>query len=365
MIPFLKFQDLNAPYKAELMEAISRVIDSGQYILGPKVEEFEKEFAEYCGVKYAISTGNCLDALTLIFRGYIELGVMKEGDEVLVPANTYIASILAITANRLRPILVEPDIATYNIDDTLLERHITKKTKAILTVHLYGRIAYSERMQKIAKKYTLKIIEDCAQAHGAIYKGKKAGSLGDAAGFSFYPSKNLGALGDAGAVTTNDKKLADVIRALHNYGSYKKYYNLYKGVNSRLDELQAAVLLVKLKYLDAENARRKNIAMRYLNGIQNAKLVLPENDASHVWHLFAIRTKNREKFAKHLSDHGVGSVIHYPIPSHKQKAFREWNGRKYPITEEIHKTIISLPLFPSMKQEDINAVIAACNSFQI
>lgn len=349
MIPFLDFKDLNSPYKDELMEAISQVIDSGRYILGPKVEEFEKEFANYCGVKYAIGTGNCLDALTLIFRGYRELGVMQEGDEVIVPANTYIASILAITANKLKPVLVEPDIATYTIDDTLIDKHITKKTKAIMPVHLYGRIA------QVRARNGIKIIEDSAQV---------VSTFGDAAGFSFYPSKNLGALGDAGAVTTNDKKLADVIRALRNYGSHKKYYNLYKGVNSRLDELQAAVLLVKLKYLDRENNKRKEIAKKYLKNIKNEKLILPQDDPSHVWHLFTVRTKNRKSFEKHLTDLGIGTVIHYPVPPHQQKAYAEWNMKKFPITEEIHKTIISLPLFPSMKQEEITAVIAACNSFQ-
>ncbi len=348
MIPFLKFQDLNAPYKAELMRAIEDVIDSGRYILGPKVEEFEKKFAAYVGKKYAIGTGNCLDALTLIFRAYIELGVMKEGDEVIVPANTYIASILAITANNLKPILVEPEIRTYNIDDALIDKYITKKTKAIMPVHLYGKIA------RVRARKGIKIIEDSAQV---------VSTYGDAAGFSFYPSKNLGALGDAGAITTNDKKLAEVVLALRNYGSHKKYYNLYKGVNSRLDELQATVLLVKLKYLDEENAKRKKIALQYLKGIKNAKLILPQDDATHVWHLFTMRTKIRDAFAEHLSAHGIGSVIHYPIPPHKQKAYKEWSGKKFPITEEIHKTIISLPLFPGMKQDDIDTIIASCNSF--
>ena len=299
-------------------------------------------------MKYAIGTGNCLDALTLIFHGYMELGVLKEGDEVIVPANTYIASILAITANNLKPILVEPDMRTYTINDALIDKHITKKTKAIMPVHLYGRIA------QVRARKGIKIIEDSAQV---------TSTYGDAAGFSFYPSKNLGALGDAGAVTTNDKKLAETIRALRNYGSHKKYYNLYKGVNSRLDELQAAVLLVKLKYLDVETEQRRKIARQYLASIKNAKLILPIDDKTHVWHLFTVRTKNRDKFAKHLSVHGIGSVVHYPIPPHKQKAYKEWNKKTFPITEEIHKTIISLPLFPGMKQEDIYTVIAACNSF--
>ena len=350
MIPFLKFENLNAPYKAELMEEISRVIDSGRYILGPKVEEFEKKFAKYCRVKYAIGTGNCLDALTLILRGYIELGIMKEGDEIIVPANTYIATILAVTANHLKPVLVEPDIVTYNIDVNKIEEKITQKTKAIFVVHLYGKMADIASL----RKYGLKIVEDSAQV---------VSTLGDAAGFSFYPSKNLGALGDAGAVTTNDKKLAEVVSALRNYGSHKKYYNNYKGINSRLDEIQAAMLLVKLKYLDVENAQRRKIAQQYLANIKNAKLVLPVDDKTHVWHLFTVRTKNRDAFAKHLAAHGVGSVIHYPVPPHKQEAYKELNNKKYPITEKIHKTIISLPLFPGMKQENVDAVIAACNSF--
>ena len=350
MISFLKFEDLNVSYRQELLDAITSVIDSGRYILGPKVEEFEKKFAKYCGVKYAIGTGNCLDALTLIFRGYKELDVFHEGDEIIVPANTYIATILAITANRLKPVLVEPDIATYNLDPKLVGKKITRKTKAILAVHLYGRLANIGSL----RKYGLPIIEDSAQV---------VSTLGDAAGFSFYPSKNLGALGDAGAVTTNDKKLAETIRALRNYGSHKKYYNLYKGVNSRLDELQAAVLLVKLKYLDEENAQRKKIAAQYLAGIKNTKLVMPIDHPTHIWHLCPVRTNNRDAFEKHLPAHGIGSVIHYPVPPHQQKAYKEWNKKRFPITEEIHKTIISLPLFPGMKQDNVNTVIQACNSF--
>ena len=364
MIPFLDFKDLNAPYKKKLMNAISAVIDSGWYILGPHVAKFEKEFSEYCGVKHTIGTGNGLDALTLIFRGYKELGILKEGDEIILPANTYIASILSITENRLKPILIEPNINTYNIDVNLLEKYITKKTKAILVVHLYGQIGYSDAMQKVAKKHGLKIIEDCAQAHGAVYKGRKTGNLGDAAGFSFYPSKNLGGLGDGGAVTTNDLKLADMIRALRNYGSHKKYYNEYQGVNSRLDELQAAVLSVKLQYLDKENKKRREIAKTYLSKIKNPKLALPQpSDLSHVWHLFVIRTKNRDAFRQHLRDCGIDSVVHYPLPPHKQEAYKLWNKRHYPITEEIHNTVNSLPLHPAMTKAHVAKVISACNSY--
>lgn len=365
MIPFLNFKDLNAPYRQELLDAIAGVIDSGHYILGEKVEQFESEFAKYCGVKSVIGTGNGLDALTLIIRAYKELGVFNEGDEILVTANTYIASILAITENRLKPILIEPDINTYNLDENLLEEKITERTKGILTVHLYGQAAYSEKMQAIANKYKLKIIEDCAQAAGAVFDGKHTGNLGDAAGFSFYPSKNLGAIGDAGAVTTSDIELAKTIRALRNYGSQEKYHNMYKGVNSRLDELQAAVLSVKLQYLDAENQRRREIAKKYREEIKNINLSLPmaKDELAHVWHLFAVRTKAREKFASYLADSGIGTMIHYPIPPHKQAAFYEWNNESYPITDEIHDTVISLPLNPAMKDEEISAVIKACNSF--
>ncbi len=366
MIPFLEFAKLNTPYKNELMDAVSEVIDTGYYILGGKVTEFENAFAEYCGTKHAIGVGNGLDALTLIIRGYKELGVMKEGDEVLVPSNTYIASILAITENRLVPVLVEPDLATFNIDPSLLEAKITPKTKAILTVHLYGQVAYSETMQKIADKHGLKIIEDSAQAHGAEYKGKKTGNLGDASGFSLYPSKPLGAVGgDAGIVTINDSKLAEVVRAIRNYGSEKKYHNLYQGVNSRLDEIQAAMLLVKIKHLDAENAYRRKIAKRYRDEIKNPQIVLPDVDdeASHVWHLFVARTDNRDAFQQHLTDNGVGSLIHYPIPPHKQPAYKEWNTQSYPISENIHATVLSLPLHNALTDEEASTIIKVCNAY--
>jgi len=366
-IPFLNFKDLNSPYRQELLNAIAGVIDSGYYILGEKVKQFESEFAQYCGVKSVIGTGNGLDALTLIIRAYKELGVFNEGDEILVPANTYIASILAITENRLKPILIEPDIDTYNLDENLLAEKITERTKGVLTVHLYGQVAYSEKMQKIADKYKLKIIEDCAQAAGAIFDSRRTGNLGDAAGFSFYPSKNLGAIGDAGAVTTNDVELAKVVRALRNYGSQEKYHNIYKGVNSRLDELQAAVLSVKLKYLDAENQRRREIAKIYRKEIKNINILLPtaKDDLAHVWHLFVVRVKEREKFANYLKNNGIGTVIHYPIPPHRQEAFREWNNDSYLISEMIHDEIISLPLNPVMKDEEVFTVIKTCNSYDV
>jgi dTDP-4-amino-4,6-dideoxygalactose transaminase len=365
MIPFLNLKDMNAPYRQELIDAITEVVDSGHYILGSKVTAFEDEFSKYCSTKHAIGTGNGLDALTLIIRSYKEMGVFREQDEILVPANTYIASILSITENRLKPVLVEPEINTYNIDVNLLEKHITDKTKAILVVHLYGQVGYSEKMQSIADAHNLKIIEDCAQAQGASYKGRKTGSLGDAGGFSFYPSKNLGALGDAGGVTTNDTQLSEVIRALRNYGSHKKYYNQYQGVNSRLDEIEAAVLLVKLKYLDESNVTRKKTARQYLDGIKNPKLILPKAEigASHVWHLFVVRTNERDHFQRYLSDNGIETLIHYPVPPHKQKAYADWDSRSYPISEDIHATVISLPLHPAMKKQDVDYVIETCNGY--
>ncbi len=366
MIPFLEFAKLNAPYKKELMDAVSEVIDRGHYILGEQVEEFEKKFAAYCGVAHAVGVGNGLDALTLIIRGYKELGIFQEGDEILVPANTYIASILAITENRLVPILIEPDITTYNIDPSLLEAKITSRTKAILVVHLYGQVGYSDALQKIADKYGLKIIEDSAQAHGALYKGRKTGNLGDASGFSLYPSKPLGTVGgDAGVVTTNDAALAAMIRALRNYGSEAKYHNTYQGVNSRLDEIHAAMLLIKLQHLDEENAYRRLIANRYLSEINNKKIIPPTvlDHEAHVWHLFVTRTNDRDAFQKHLSDNGVGSLIHYPIPPHQQPAYKKWNNDSYPITEEIHNTVLSLPLHNALTDEEVTTIIVACNSF--
>jgi len=364
MIPFFNLKKINGGYRRELLAAIAEVVDSGFYILGPKVKLFEEAFAKYCGVGEAIGTGNGLDALALIIRAYKEIGIFKDGDEILVPANTFIASVLAITENNLKPILIEPDINTYNIDPNELEGRITKKTRAIMIVHLYGRVGYSEKIRKIATKYGLKIIEDCAQAHGAMYKGRRVGSLGDAAGFSFYPAKNLGCLGDGGAITTSDKKLATVVRALRNYGSYEKYLNEYKGINSRLDEMQAAILLVKLKYLDRENEKRRQIAEIYLQKINNAKLILPaQNDLSNVWHLFVVRTKDRDGFLKYLADNGVQALIHYPVPPHKQRAYLELGKASHVITEEIHKTVISLPLYPAMTRKDILRVAAVCNSY--
>jgi dTDP-4-amino-4,6-dideoxygalactose transaminase len=365
MIPFLNLKHINAQYRDEIMEAITRVLDSGRYILGDEEARFERAFSDYCGVKYTVGVASGLDALTLIFRAYIELGIFSEGVEILVPANTYIASILSISANRLMPVLVEPDINTYNIDVNAIEEKITSKTKAILVVHLYGQIGYSREIQRIGDKYGLKIIEDSAQAHGAVYEGQRSGNLGNASGFSFYPAKNLGAIGDAGAVTTNDEPLAETIRALRNYGSKSKYENLYKGVNSRLDELQAAILSVKLKYLERDNAKRRYIAGSYLNGIKNAKLILPQavSPDGHVWHLFVVRAQNREAFHGYLGEKGIRTVIHYPIPPHLQRAYSEWNKRRFPVTEEIHKTILSLPVDITMTDEQVQYVIGMCNLY--
>ena len=372
MISFLDLKIVNAKYRDELVQAATDVIDSGWYIQGEQVQYFEKEFADYCGAKYCIGVANGLDALILIFRAYKELGRLKEGDEVIVPANTYIASILAITENRLKPVLVEPDEHTYNLDPKLIERAITPKTKAILAVHLYGQLADMLEINKIAKNNNLLVIEDSAQAHGASYNGIKAGNWSNASGFSFYPGKNLGAIGDAGAVTTNDDELAGVIRSLGNYGSQKKYENLYKGLNSRLDEIQAAMLRVKLKHLDSEVKRRQAIAAIYIKNISNGTIALPIQDStlniqdydSHVWHLFVIRTQQREALQQHLSDHGVQTLIHYPIPPHHQKAYQVLSKQSYPLTEVMHQEVLSLPINPVMSDEEVKVVIQAVNAFR-
>jgi dTDP-4-amino-4,6-dideoxygalactose transaminase len=367
MIPFLDLKGINAKYKDELISACTRVIESGWYIQGNEHKEFEKEFAEFCGSKYAIGVANGLDALTLILRAYKELGVLKDFDEVIVPANTYIASILAISQNNLTPILVEPDIDTYNLDAQKIEEKITPKTKAIMVVHLYGQALQMHKIMQIAKKHNLKVIEDCAQAHGAFdaSTSKKVGNIGDASGFSFYPGKNLGALGDGGAVTTNDEVLADAIRALGNYGSHKKYENLYKGVNSRLDEIQAAMLRVKLKYLDDEIKHRRDIASYYLQNIKNENIILPkvENETSHVWHLFVIRAKNRQKLQAYLLDNDIQTLIHYPLAPHKQKAYKEWNSDSYPITQKIHDEVLSLPISGIQTLEDTKKITEVINEY--
>lgn len=365
MIPFLDLKQINAQYREELIQACTNVIDSGWYIQGNKHKEFEKEFAQYCGTKYAIGVANGLDALILILRAYKELGIMKDGDEVIVPSNTYIASILSISENNIVPILVEPNIRTYLLDPLKIEEKITSRTRAIMPVHLYGQTCDMNAINKLAKKYNLKVIEDSAQSHGAYYKKKRCGSLGDASGFSFYPGKNLGALGDGGAVTTNDEKLASTIRALGNYGSRKKYENLYQGINSRLDEMQAAILRVKLRYLDDEIQKRKAIADYYLNYLNNENIILPRIDTDSVWHLFVVRTKNRKKLQKYLLDHDIQTLIHYPIPSHKQKAYKHWNTEAHPISEQIHNEVLSLPISGVQTLKDTQRIVEIINSYEV
>ena len=366
MIPFLDLKGLNAQYRAKLIEACTKVIDSGWYIQGNECQKKEKEFASYCGTKYAIGVANGLDALILILRAYKELGFMKDGDEIIVPSNTYIASILAISQNNLVPVLVEPDIKTYLIDPSKIEEKISSKTKAILPVHLYGQTCEMDAINEIAKKHNLKVIEDSAQSHGAYFKDKRSGNLGDASGFSFYPGKNLGALGDGGAVTTNDEELANTIKALGNYGSHKKYENLYKGINSRLDEMQAAMLRVKLRYLDNEVEKRREIAKYYLQNIKNDNIILPmvRAEDNHVWHLFVIRTSKRDELQKYLVENGIQTLIHYPIPPHKQNAYKEWKNESYPISEQIHDEILSLPISGVQILEDTMKIVNILNSFE-
>ena len=356
MIKFLDLQKINLQYQEEIEQKLLEVFRSGWYLLGQQVQTFEKNLAAYVGCQHAVGVANGLDALRLILRAYIELGVMKKGDEIIVPANTYIASLLAISDNGLVPVLVEPDLDTYNIDISKIEEKITSKTKGIMIVHLYGRVVFSEVLQALVKKYDLKLIEDNAQAIGAEWKGVKTGNLGDAAGFSFYPGKNLGALGDAGAVTTNDEKLANTIRALANYGSEEKYVNIYQGLNSRMDEIQAAVLDVKLKYLDEENTQRRLLTKQYLNEIKNPEIVLPQmpsDEKEHVWHLFVIRSADRNKLQDDLLNAGVQTLVHYPIPPHLQQAYKDLNISvgTFPITENIANNCLSLPIWPGLNFE--------------
>ena len=361
MIKFIDLKKINERYREEINSRIKNVLDSGWYILGNECKVFEENFAKFIGVKHCIGCANGLDALNLIIRGF----GFKQGDEIIVPANTYIASILAISENGCTPVLVEPDIETYNINPDLIEEKITDKTKAIMVVHLYGQAVKMQKIKEIAKRHNLKIIEDSAQAHGSIYNGVKCGSLGDASGFSFYPGKNLGALGDGGCVTTNDDELAKKIRAIANYGSDYKYHHIYKGVNSRLDEIQAAVLNVKLKYLDEDNKKRREISKYYRENIRNPKIILPKtyDENSHVWHVFAVRTENRDEFQKYLSDNEIQTIIHYPTPPHKQEAYREWSNLSYPISEEIHSTIISIPISPVMTEDEVKKVLEVINEY--
>ena len=369
MIKFLDLQKINNQYAVELKKVSQEIIDSGWYLLGEKVHNFETRLASYIGTKYAIGVGNGLDALRLILGAYIEMGFMQEGDEIIVPANTYIATILAITGNRLIPVFVEPDKQTYNLDVSLIEEHITSRTKGIMVVHLYGQICWSEELEKIAQKYKLKIIEDNAQAIGAERNNKKTGALGDAAGFSFYPGKNLGALGDSGAVTTHDEELAETIRDLGNYGSKEKYIHDFQGLNSRMDEIQAAFLAVKLKYLDAENGRRREIAQYYLHTIINNEIKLPSlesqtNQKSHVYHLFVIRCKRRNELQNYLMNKGIQTLIHYPVPPHKQKAYKEFNHFNLPVTEKLSKEVLSLPIGSHLEKRDMQIIVDTINSFK-
>ncbi len=366
MIKFLNLQKITTKYADEIHEAVNRVVDGGWYLQGKENEKFEADYANYIGTKYAIGCANGLDALIWIFRAYIEMGVMQPGDEVIVPANTYIASILAITENGLKPVLVEPSIDTYQIDDSKIEEVITERTKAILVVHLYGQCAYTDKIGELCTKYKLKLVEDNAQAHGCKFNGKHTGALGNAAGHSFYPGKNLGALGDGGAVTTNDKELARVVRALANYGSQKKYVFKYCGRNSRLDEIQAAILDVKLKHLDEDIAIRKQVAKYYIENITNPNIITPivKDWAAHVFHLFPIRAKERDELQKYLADNGVQTVIHYPIPPHKQECYKEWNKLSFPITEQIHDEELSLPMSPVLTEEEVETVVYLLNKWK-
>jgi dTDP-4-amino-4,6-dideoxygalactose transaminase len=391
MIKFLDLKAINDSFGPELSRAVQRVLDSGWYVLGNEVEAFEHEYSSFIGTKHCIGVANGLDALRIILKAWIEIGIMKEGDEVIVPANTYIATILAITDNLLKPILVEPDINTYNLNISSIEQFITHRTRAIMVVHLYGKVCWSYQIEELAKKYNLKIIEDNAQAAGAMImtqvacalaiektesKLKRTGSLGHAAGHSFYPGKNLGALGDGGAVTTDDDELAEVVRALANYGSTKKYVCDFKGLNSRLDEIQAAILRVKLPRLDDDNQHRREIAQFYLDHIYNPEIILPasrnienttniqpsvKGNLEHIWHLFIIRSPLRDKLKQSLYDNGIQTLIHYPIPPHKQKAYKEWNVLDLPITEKIHREVLSLPMSPVMSIEDALSVVKSLN----
>jgi len=378
MIPFLDLKKMNEPYETAFQEKLKTVLDNGWYILGKELETFEKAFAEYCQTQYCIGVGNGFDALVLIFRGYIELGKLKKGDEVIVPANTYIASILAILQADLIPVLVEPKLETYNINPNLIREKITSKTKAILAVHLYGQSAEMDKINEIAQEHNFIVVEDCAQSHG-IKKSQNLNSkfqtgenlkskiynLKSSSAFSFYPGKNLGCLGDGGAITTNDSELAKVFFSLRNYGSEKKYYNDYIGVNSRLDELQAGFLNLKLPNLDADNDKRRAIAKRYLNEIKNYKIELPFWDLSnnHVFHLFVIRTENRAELQEYLTQNNIQTVIHYPVPPHKQKAFSDWNTLSFPITEKIHNEVLSLPMSPVLTDSEVDFIVAVLNKY--
>ncbi|MEO9884446.1 MAG: DegT/DnrJ/EryC1/StrS family aminotransferase [Balneola sp.] len=371
MIKFLDLQKINAQYESELKHAAVDVIDSGWYLLGEQIDSFEKSLSEYLKSDHTIAVSNGLDALRLIFRSYIEMGIMQEGDEIIVPANTYIASVLAISDNGLVPVMVEPDPLSYNIDIEKIEESISERTKGIMVVHLYGQVCWSDKLASLASKYSLKIIEDNAQAIGAEWNAQKTGTLGDVAAFSFYPGKNLGALGDGGAVTTKDSALADVVRAIANYGSKEKYVNIYKGLNCRLDEIQAAFLNVKLKYIDRETSFRRKVAEEYLTRITNPLIDLPKitgdsamESLDHVWHLFVIRCNNRDKLSAFLGKRGIQCLIHYPVAIHKQEAYKELGNLELPITNSLHNSVLSLPISPVMSDEDVTSIISTVNEYE-
>jgi dTDP-4-amino-4,6-dideoxygalactose transaminase len=389
VIDFLNLNAIHEPYADELHEAVHRVVDSGWYLFGEEVDVFESEFSAYTGVEHTVGVGSGLAALRIILRAYKEMGEMSDGDEVIVPANTYIASILGVTDNDLMPVLVEPDPRSYNIDPARIEKHITERTEAVMIVHLYGQNAYTEEIGRLCNEHDLKLIEDAAQAHGAYYRNQRVGSLGDAAGFSFYPGKNLGALGDAGSICTDDAELAECCRTLANYGSQEKYKNKYQGYNSRLDEIHAAALRVKLRYLDQQNQARREVAQHYLEKIEHPNVTLPtvfnfndqssavgretvnpEQDpvtevSSHVWHLFVVRHSHRENFRQYLGDEGVQTIIHYPIPPHKQEAYSEWNNKSFQITENIHDEVLSLPMGPHISEKEASIVANIINTFHV
>jgi len=365
MIPYLNLKKLNEPYQDAFLEKTTLFFNKGHYILGDEVLKFEEEFANYCNVSHCIGVGNGLDALVLIFKAYLELGLLKEGDEVIVPSNTYIASILAIINAGLTPKLVDTNLLNYNLTLEVLEQQVTQHTKAILMVHLYGQVNDAMKIKTFCKDFGLLLIEDAAQAHGAVADNMKAGAIGDAAGFSFYPGKNLGCLGDGGAVTTNNTKLANCIRSLRNYGSELKYHNIYKGVNSRLDELQAAFLRLKLPDLDFDNKTRQGIAKRYITEITNPTVVLPfiSDFEASVFHVFPLRVENRADFQNYLLQHNIQTLIHYPIPPHKQEAMKEFHSLALPISELIHKQIVSIPLNPSLTVDEQDFIIEKINGF--
>lgn len=362
MIEYLSLKKVTAMHADEIHTAIQKVIDSGWYLQGEATQQFEQAYASYIGTSQCVGCGNGLDALMLMLQAYKELGVMLEGDEIIVPANTYIATILAITENGLKPVLIEPDVNTLQIDDRLIEAAITERTRAVMLVHLYGRCSYTERIAQLCHKYDLKLLEDNAQAHGCTFQGQRTGSLGDAAAHSFYPGKNLGALGDGGAITTNNEQLAEVVRALGNYGSSHKYVFPYKGRNSRLDELQAAVLKVKLHYLDIDNARRQHIAQLLTMGISHPQVTIPKCDnRDNVYHIFPILCQRRDALQAYLREQGIATMIHYPIPPHKQQAYREWNTLSFPVTERIHSEELSLPCNQTMSETEAMQIVEAVN----